>query len=676
MNGKKNLADLVAIVSKQTRINPELVEKFIGQLFKEVERELLTSSSVQIDNLGIFRIIKSLSSNKILFLSKFPSGEVPQTEQRKEEESKPRPERSSFLSERSSFLNRDRKPVEEKPVEPLKEDIKEVIEEKVTELPVVEVIETIEVEITESVVEEVAEPVKEEVVEPVKEETTENVEDDTHEAAENTVIEEEPQEESVAETTEDMPQDNPVGEVAGEEVIVTELSDEISSVTAECTEEDVVELTDSPDDNIVEPLEVEEETTEISASLEDVTEHLEEEVTEAVENTAEEQEPFVESVSEQSEEEPIQAETEEIKVSEPVEEKAAESEKDDVAEKPEKDEKEITSAPSEDKKETEPEIPVLNKVIEPIDVRRTERTTSATEEKKDKSTDDDIISTTRTTTSSYTSKFYRPRDRKREDNKDNEESVTSSSSSRFSVPRDRKVEDEIVEYKPESKVEKTEPKPEPTVEATVSSTASVTEEKTPEKEEKKIQYSSEKDILLSSYTDDEDEMGNSLFAEYDAEAEKNKFFSTAKIVALSVVAVIGILVALYYLYPSAPQASDPVVMLHPNYVEMKNQDTANFVSVIKAEANIDFVFLSKLKYGSEVFWPYIYKANEKNRDASLEILNGSVIFIPRLDSSLIDINNEASMDSVRKLNAEIIFKIKSANMAKSAAQAAADSSKK
>lgn len=60
--------DLGKIVAQCTGQANDVVDAFMDQLFKEVEKGLVTDSSLKVEGLGFFRIIKSGSSNKILFM--------------------------------------------------------------------------------------------------------------------------------------------------------------------------------------------------------------------------------------------------------------------------------------------------------------------------------------------------------------------------------------------------------------------------------------------------------------------------------------------------------------------------------------------------------------------------------------------------------------------------------
>ena len=73
MNEERNLFNLVDLISARTKLDPVLVKIFLNQFFKEIEKGLISSSCVNINGLGIFRIIRSIPSDRILFLGKFDS---------------------------------------------------------------------------------------------------------------------------------------------------------------------------------------------------------------------------------------------------------------------------------------------------------------------------------------------------------------------------------------------------------------------------------------------------------------------------------------------------------------------------------------------------------------------------------------------------------------------------
>lgn len=147
------------------------------------------------------------------------------------------------------------------------------------------------------------------------------------------------------------------------------------------------------------------------------------------------------------------------------------------------------------------------------------------------------------------------------------------------------------------------------------------------------------------------------FYDYEKRNEKEKISKNIKIISLFLITIIAVIGILYVLY-IYPKQKEVKVLYRPTYTEMENKDTINFSHIIVADSNLDFVSLSKIYFGYEEFWPYIYKANENEISSPLEIPVGAIIKIPRIDQKLIDINNKQSVDSAKMLGNEIL-KLKS-----------------
>ncbi|MDL2215134.1 HU family DNA-binding protein [Dysgonomonas sp. OttesenSCG-928-M03] len=67
MNQHIDQSELSKIVARQRGADQEIVNVVVQQLFKNIEEKLITDSSVKIKELGLFRIIKSGSTQRILF---------------------------------------------------------------------------------------------------------------------------------------------------------------------------------------------------------------------------------------------------------------------------------------------------------------------------------------------------------------------------------------------------------------------------------------------------------------------------------------------------------------------------------------------------------------------------------------------------------------------------------
>lgn len=68
MNREIDRPELRRLVAEKTGIDSQIVDIFIKQMFAEVESQMNDQSLVRLDNLGLFRIIKSGTTRRILFL--------------------------------------------------------------------------------------------------------------------------------------------------------------------------------------------------------------------------------------------------------------------------------------------------------------------------------------------------------------------------------------------------------------------------------------------------------------------------------------------------------------------------------------------------------------------------------------------------------------------------------
>lgn len=75
MGNKANLSDLIEVITAQTGHSTQVVETFVTQLFREIEKRLVLTSSVKVDGIGLFRVIKSTEGYRILYLPNFKQSE-------------------------------------------------------------------------------------------------------------------------------------------------------------------------------------------------------------------------------------------------------------------------------------------------------------------------------------------------------------------------------------------------------------------------------------------------------------------------------------------------------------------------------------------------------------------------------------------------------------------------
>lgn len=68
MNKQTEQSELSRVIAQQTLQDESVVEAFIGQLFTEIEKSIIVDSHIKVDGLGLFRVIKSGDSHRILYL--------------------------------------------------------------------------------------------------------------------------------------------------------------------------------------------------------------------------------------------------------------------------------------------------------------------------------------------------------------------------------------------------------------------------------------------------------------------------------------------------------------------------------------------------------------------------------------------------------------------------------
>lgn len=68
MNKKISRGELSEVVSQETTLSQNVVDAFVAQLFNEIKNEITTNSFIKVEGLGLFRVIKSGDTKRILFL--------------------------------------------------------------------------------------------------------------------------------------------------------------------------------------------------------------------------------------------------------------------------------------------------------------------------------------------------------------------------------------------------------------------------------------------------------------------------------------------------------------------------------------------------------------------------------------------------------------------------------
>ena len=86
----------------------------------------------------------------------------------------------------------------------------------------------------------------------------------------------------------------------------------------------------------------------------------------------------------------------------------------------------------------------------------------------------------------------------------------------------------------------------------------------------------------------------------------------------------------------------------------------NYSEIIATEtihSGIRLTVLAKKYYGLKDFWVYIYEANREKINDPDKIPSGTIIYIPKLDSRLIDKNNQRCIDKAKELRDLYVKKV-------------------
>jgi len=173
---------------------------------------------------------------------------------------------------------------------------------------------------------------------------------------------------------------------------------------------------------------------------------------------------------------------------------------------------------------------------------------------------------------------------------------------------------------------------------------------------KNIQVSQE-NIPGRSIFEDEDSDQNIFFNDYEEIQKKRKKSLNIRIVIISIIILIGIILFLFSFFQKKPESA-PVdintLLSVPAFVEVTNDDP-NCSYILLTQSYVNLLSISQIYLGNEIFWPYIYSVNKDNITNPFRIESGVKIKIPVIDSTLIDINNKACVDSVKNLENNILI---------------------
>lgn len=115
--------------------------------------------------------------------------------------------------------------------------------------------------------------------------------------------------------------------------------------------------------------------------------------------------------------------------------------------------------------------------------------------------------------------------------------------------------------------------------------------------------------------------------------------------------VLAVLAATYLIidFSNNEEKENPAV----NFIELENTDSLNYSYIVIPESDVSLQFIAETYYGDEVFWPYIYMANEDLIRNILVIQAGSIIRIPTFTVDLAELQNGKAALSAKRLGDEI-----------------------
>lgn len=111
--------------------------------------------------------------------------------------------------------------------------------------------------------------------------------------------------------------------------------------------------------------------------------------------------------------------------------------------------------------------------------------------------------------------------------------------------------------------------------------------------------------------------------------------------------------------PSQSESDDQVVK--PNFNEARvsrfgqvaNSDPMNISCVILVDTDVSVQDLAQLYYGNELFWPYIFEANQHVIDAQLMVEMNTLIKIPKLTVDLVNYSTGVLDNKVKAMGDKI-----------------------
>lgn len=93
------------------------------------------------------------------------------------------------------------------------------------------------------------------------------------------------------------------------------------------------------------------------------------------------------------------------------------------------------------------------------------------------------------------------------------------------------------------------------------------------------------------------------------------------------------------------------------FSEIENKDTLAFHRVIIPQVDVSMQYISRIYYGDEIYWPYIYMANKDAANKKLVVRGGTSIRIPRVVVDLASVYDGSVETDAKSLAKDITMMI-------------------
>lgn len=137
---------------------------------------------------------------------------------------------------------------------------------------------------------------------------------------------------------------------------------------------------------------------------------------------------------------------------------------------------------------------------------------------------------------------------------------------------------------------------------------------------------------------------------YVANRKMNLIKTCVIALAILLLASIG-----YIAISGASDKPDEKELRETGFQELVNTDTLAFNKVVVPQVDVSVQYISRMYYGDDVYWPYIFMANKDAVNKMMVVRGGTKIRIPRISVDLAGLHDGTVQNSVQSLAKDIIL---------------------